>query len=275
MHIEERVTNSKMTKVDRYNWKMADSPGVLRMVDKGDLVVDHTYQRNTNEAKLAAIARAWSWIACGAIVVADRDGTLFVVDGQHRVFAARKRSDISALPCIIFKTQHQNEEAEGFLRGNRGRKPITSVEAFRALVTVGNKEALVVQELLQQAGKTAGEGVSPGVVKCVGVIQKWAQANEPALRRVWPLIVAASAGQQINQRVVEGLLYIETHLADGKSLLDKELHRRTMKIGASGLLSGAAKASAYFSGGGAKVWAAGMIDALNHGCKNRVELTTE
>lgn len=275
MQIEERVAGGTITKVDRYKWKMTDSPGILRMVDKGDLVVDHTYQRNANESKLAAIARAWSWIACGAIVVADRDGVLFVVDGQHRVFAARKRSDISTLPCIIFKTQHQYEEAEGFLRGNRGRKPITSVEAFRALVTVGNKEALVVQSLLQQAGKTAGEGMTPGTVKCVGVIQKWAQTNETALRRVWPLIVAVSSGMQIHTRVVDGLMYIETHLPDGKSLLDKEMYRRAIKVGATGLLAGAAKASAYFSGGGAKVWAAGMIDALNHGCKNRVEMVAE
>ena len=115
MNTEEKVHNGNITKVERYNWKMQDSPGALRMVKKGDLQVDHTYQRNANEMKLIAIAKDWSWIACGAIVVADREGVLFVVDGQHRVLAARKRSDIAELPCLVFKTHEAKQEAKGFL----------------------------------------------------------------------------------------------------------------------------------------------------------------
>lgn len=272
MNTEEKVHNGNITKVERYNWKMQDSPGALRMVKKGDLQVDHTYQRNANEMKLIAIAKDWSWIACGAIVVADREGVLFVVDGQHRVLAARKRSDIAELPCLVFKTHEAKQEAKGFLAAQTQRKPVTSVEKFRALVVVEDPAALVVQELLDQTGKTPGNGMSPGSVKCVGILLRWANDDAATLCAVWPLIVAVSANEPLHQRIVEGLMYIAKRMPSGSSLMDKEWQKRVLKVGATGLLDGAAKAGAYYATGGAKVWAAGMVEAINRGHRNRLEL---
>lgn len=272
MNPEERTSSGKQTKVDRYNWKMQDIPGRLRMVNKGQLQVDHTYQRNANEMKLIAIAKDWSWIACGAIVVADREGVLFVVDGQHRVLAARKRSDISELPCLVFKTHEAKQEAKGFLAAQTQRKPITSVEKFRALVTVEDQAALLVQELLNSAGKTPGSGMSPNSVKCVGVLLKWANNDAAELCKVWPLIVSVSTGHVLHQRIVEGLLYISKRMPIGSCLMDKGWQQRVLKVGAEKLLEGAAKASAYYTAGGAKVWASGMVDTINRGHQNRLEL---
>lgn len=269
---EEKAYRSEISKVERYNWKLQDKPGVQRMVKKGDLHVDHTYQRNANETKLMAIARDWSWIACGSIVVADREGVLFVVDGQHRVLAARKRGDITDLPCLVFKTHEARQEAKGFLAAQTLRKPITSVEKFRALVTIEDPAALVVQDLLASAGKTPGEGVSTGTVKCVGILVSLARDDATALRKIWPLIVAVSEGQQIHQRVVEGLAYISKRMPDGTSLMDKEWQKRVLKVGGVGLLTAAAKAAAYYARGGPKVWATGMIEAINKGHRNLLEL---
>lgn len=272
MSKEEKVHNGKLTKVERYKWKMQDTPGALRWVKKGDLQVDHTYQRNANEMKLIAIAKDWSWVACGAIVVADREGVLFVVDGQHRVLAARKRSDIAELPCLVFKTHEVKQEAKGFLVAQTQRRPVTSVEKFRALVVVEDRAALLVQELLDQAGKVPGNGMSPGSVKCVGALLRWANDDAATLCSVWPLIVAVSSGQVIHRRIVDGLMYIAKRMPTGSSLTDREWQKRVLKVGVTGLLDGAAKAGAYYAFGGMKVWAAGMVEAINRGHRNRLEL---
>lgn len=68
---EERAHNGKMSKIDRYNWTIQDTPGEMKFIHKASIEIDHSYQRNANETKLTAIARDWSWIACGAIVVAE------------------------------------------------------------------------------------------------------------------------------------------------------------------------------------------------------------
>ena len=79
-------------KIERYDWKLLDQPGELRMLNKKVLRVDEQYQREATEPKVKEIARAWSWLACGALLVAERDGVYFVFDGQHRALAALRRS---------------------------------------------------------------------------------------------------------------------------------------------------------------------------------------
>ena len=89
---------------------------------------------------------------------------------------------------------------------------------------------------------------------------------------IWPLIIAVSEGQQIHQRVVEGLAYIAKRMPEGSSLMDKEWQKRVLKVGGTGLLVAAAKAAAYYARGGPKVWATGMIEAINKGHRNLLEL---
>lgn len=268
---EDKVHSGKLTKVERYGWTMQDEPGEQRMIGKDRLLIDHTYQRHANEAKLVAIAKDWSWVACGSIVVADREGALFVVDGQHRVMAARKRSDINALPCLVFKTREAKQEAKGFLAAQTQRKPITSVEKFRALLTVEDKAALVVQDLLRHSNRTAG-GSSASSVKCLTMLMKHADADETTLRKLWPLMATLCDGRVFSERIVEGLMYIEKRMPAGCSLADPEWNKRVLKVGGGALLDAAARASAFYARGGAKVWAVGMVEAMNKGYRTRLEI---
>lgn len=261
-----------MTKIDRYGWTIKDSVGQLRMIGKNDLFIDYTYQRNANEKKLSAIAREWSWIACGAITVAKRDGRLFVIDGQHRVMAARKRSDINDLPCVVFSTSGPREEADGFLTAQTQRKSVTAVEKFRALTVIENEAALFVQDLLNQSGRTAASGTGQNSVKCMWRLMFLANKTPDVLRHVWPLICEITHGKVLHERILEGLVYLETRLPPGVSLMDKEWRRRVNKTGADALLAGAAKATAFYSKGGAKVWAKGMVEEINRGHRIRLEM---
>lgn len=272
---EEMITTAnggKMSKVDRYKWLIQDSPGELRFVHKKKLQVDHSYQRTANENKLIQIARNWSWIACGAIVVADREGVLYVIDGQHRVLSARKRHDITDLPCIVFRTAEAKQEAKGFLAAQLQRKAITAVEKFRALVSVEDPAALIVNDLLMNAGKAAGDGKTPASVRCIGVLLKWANSEPELLRETWPLIVDVCGNEPIKDRIVDGLMHIAKYMPKGSRLTDKVWRSRVLKVGNSGLLEGAAKASAYFASGGAKVWAKGMVSVINRGHRILLEI---
>lgn len=259
-------------KIEYYDWKLLDQPGELRMLSKRLLRVDEQYQRDANEKKVKEIARAWSWLACGAVLVAEREGLYFVYDGQHRVDAALRRSDIENLPCVVFQTAGAKEEAEAFLRANKNRKPLNGLAKYRAAAAAGHPAALLVQQLISGVGRTPSEVSSGTTVRCLALMMLHAERQPDVLKRVWPLIAEVCAGNPTHERVMDGLLYIENHLPQGESLLDREWRKRVLRVSYDGLLGAANRFAAAYAKGGAKVWGLGMIEAMNKGCRTRMKL---
>lgn len=259
-------------KIERYDWKLLDQPGELRMLNKKVLRVDEQYQREATEPKVKEIARAWSWLACGALLVAERDGVYFVFDGQHRALAALRRSDITHLPCVVFRTAGSKEEAEAFLRANKNRRPLNGLAKFRAATAAEQPAALLVHTLITSVGRSASESSTGTTVRCLALMMNHAERQPEVLKRVWPLIAEVCVGKPVHERVLEGLLYIENHLPEGESLLDKEWRKRAVRVSYDGLLGAANRFAAAYSKGGAKVWGLGMVEAMNKGCRTHMKL---
>lgn len=259
-----------MSKIERYKWSLLDEPGRLSMVSKHVLFVDDEYQRNANELKVKALAGEWSWVACGTLIVAERDSRLYVVDGQHRLLAARRRSDIKEVPCIIFSTNDVRQEAFGFLRANTNRKPITSVEKFKALIMTGDPHAILVNELISQAGRHPSNSTGANTVRCLSLLLSSAKNNKDVLIRIWPLATQLTEGQVLHEKLLSGLLFLEERMPAEESLNDTKWRRRLIDIGPEKLKEGAEKASAFYARGGARVWAAGIMELLNKGLRNKL-----
>src|SRR4051812_44439221 len=102
-----------VSKVEKFGWIIVDKRGVAMDIPKCSLHVDKSYQRDAlGSSKILRIAREWSWIACGRLIVGIRpDGSYVVIDGQHRKLAADKRSDIADLPCEVFEVLGPSQEA--------------------------------------------------------------------------------------------------------------------------------------------------------------------
>lgn len=62
------------------------------------------------------------------------------------------------------------------------------------------------------------------------------------------------------------------HIGQKLNLEDPRLRNRILSIGVIRLMEGANSASAYYSRGGPKVWADGMMKEINHGLRNKFEL---
>jgi hypothetical protein len=259
-------------KIDRHDWKVLDQPGVLRMLNKKVLRVDDQYQREATEPKVKEIARAWSWLACGALLVAEREGVYFVFDGQHRALAALRRSDITYLPCVVFSTAGSKEEAEAFLRANTNRKPLNSLAKFRAATTAEQPAAVLVRQLIDAVGRTASDSAKGTTVRCLSLMMTHAQKQPEILKRVWPLIAEVCIGRPVHERILDGLIYIENNLPEGESLQDKEWRKRVLRVSYDGLLGAANRFAVTYVKGGAKIWALGMVDAMNKGCRIHMKL---
>ncbi|MEA3053518.1 MAG: hypothetical protein QOG72_2421 [Sphingomonadales bacterium] len=129
----------------------------IEWVPLAELSIDPAYQRSIENSAsrrlIAVIARGWNWDLCMTIAVSRRpDDSLFVVDGQHRLAAARLRGDIDAMPCCITRRASAADEATLFIAANRARRPINALEDFHAAQAAGEEEAVAIATMVSHAG---------------------------------------------------------------------------------------------------------------------------
>ena len=260
-------------KTERYSWVTKDTPGELKYIQKDLLRIHPAYQRDIIPSKVKEITALWSWVSAGVIIVGERGGEFWVIDGQHRVVSAKRRNDIIELPCIVFKTSSVQQEAGAFLDVNAGRKPISSLGKFKAMLAAGDSAAVIVHRVFEKYQITPKPTPSgPGTIKSVAWSLRKAKEDAQKFETVVRLAAELSAKDDmpIMEKLLDGLWYINENTTIG--VLDARLKKRLNDVGAKTLLESANKAAAYFVRGGANVWAQGMMDAINKGLRVKFEL---
>jgi hypothetical protein len=128
----------------------------FRMVKPSDLYVDETYQRPLSADRVWEIASTFTWSLFDPLWVGDRKrrGTLYVVDGRHRLAAASILGPklIDAVPCQIRVTESVEEEARIFVELQERRRKITSAQRFAAKLVFKDPIALELQSIMSKYG---------------------------------------------------------------------------------------------------------------------------
>jgi hypothetical protein len=150
---------------------------VLQYCAPDQLKIDDSYQRTLDagpsQSLIRRIAVHWDWSLCQPLIVARRaDGGLYVVDGQHRLAAARLRGDIWQLPCVVASYRSAAEEAASFVAINQSRRPLNRMQIFKAALAAGDQEAATIQAALNFAGLRIGTSPDltvqkPGAITCL------------------------------------------------------------------------------------------------------------
>jgi hypothetical protein len=140
---------------------------VLQFLLPGELQVDPAYQRSidngSSQALIRSIAQHWNWDLCQPLVIARRqvasgsDGAgqhelLFVIDGQHRLAAAKLRGDIAQLPCVVVDLARPEDEAASFVHLNARRRPLAPIDLFKAAVASGDAESVSIASAMAESG---------------------------------------------------------------------------------------------------------------------------
>lgn len=182
---------------------------VLQNFAVSELQIDARYQRSIetgpSQSLVRRIARDWDWRLCQPLLVAGRgDAGLFVVDGQHRLAAARLRGDIGDLPCVLISYRDANEEAAAFVELNRARKPLGALELFRASLAGADPDALAVQAMIEEAGLSVAPHQNPtcwkpGMISNISGVQKCLRLHGEAITRRSLRILAQSFAGQVLQ----------------------------------------------------------------------------
>lgn len=266
----DEKTHTGQDKVSLYKWDNIRGHGELKSIHKDLLDVDHRYQRYLNNDKSLEIASKFSWIAFGSLVVARRkDGSLFVIDGQHRLGAARKRADVTHVPCIVYDAPEVTDEAGGFLDINTGRRLPSAFDQHRALVMRGDEAALLIEKLARDHGFDISNNSSPGKLRCLATCRRLIQSKREAFLAVFGLAAEVCRDHYLDERVIDPLVYLY-----GKTNGDISRgvwRKAVLALGYEDFRAATDRAAAFYQKGGAKVWAKGLAQALNKGRRiNRI-----
>jgi hypothetical protein len=261
------------SKVEKFGWTVRDEVGTFRMIHKASLKIDHAYQREkVSETRVLNIAREWSWLACGALIVVERrPEDYWVADGQHRKLGADKRADIQSLPCLVFRVEGVAGEAEGFHVINSNRSNPGAFERFKALCVARDQAALAVRDMVTAYGYQIAKGSQPHTVSCVASLLGAYRASPDDARIAWGLAAEVSAGEHVHDRLFDGLFYLERRLRRDHADSLSENHNRAglLAAGRDLLIDRMNAAGVYLKRGGARVWAEGIVNALNKRRKGR------
>lgn len=256
-----------VSKVDKFGWSIKDQPGIFMNIEKTSLNVAGGaagYQRKEIHSKCVNMAREWSWVGCGCLVVAMRpDGSFWIMDGQHRKGAAMLRSDITELPCLVFEVSEIKEEARGLEQLNINRKPFGSHDRFRVALVRGDAFALEAIRLAQQVGRTIRPGADAASIDCVGAMMNCITDNLPAFQNIWPICDQVCAGEGIHGDIVKGLFYIEKRAQQANDTISSPYWRdRILAVGLKGLLARARSMRDALGAGGERATALGFVAAI-------------
>lgn len=121
-------------------------------VDK--LSVDPAYQRTIDSrASLNLIERIavdFRWAAFGCVMAVKRGDRWEMIDGQHRVAAAKRRG-IKHVPAVVVDDASTAELAKVFVRANLDRVPLNPFALHHARIAAGDEGALAIQRVCAAA----------------------------------------------------------------------------------------------------------------------------
>lgn len=180
---------------------------VLQYALPSQLQIDLDYQRSidtsASQSLIRKIAQHWDWSLCLPLVVARRPGgEMYVIDGQHRLAAAKMRGDIAQLPCVIVEMSDKADEAASFVLLNTGRVALNKLAIFKAAVTSGDSQASAIVAAMREAGLSIAPHTNhtawkPGMVSNIGGIEAAWRLHGPTRTRAALIVMAKALDGQV------------------------------------------------------------------------------
>jgi hypothetical protein len=134
------------------------------------------YCRPVSQRDVDAMVRAWDFNQCNVIAVSKRaDGSLWILDGKHRLTAAIMRG-VPRLPARVFTGLTYQQEAALFVELNKKRN-VQPIDRFLAKVEARDITAIAIVNLMGRHGLIIGRSSSTHV-RAVASLE-WLYSDSP------------------------------------------------------------------------------------------------
>lgn len=188
------------------------TPPEFSWVRVGLFDIDRRYQRGIDSLRSKAIIEKltaqWSWVKCGCLTATPQSktaergaGRYWLVDGQHRLAAARRRG-IATLPTLIHVEMTLEDQADVFVAANSDRVAVNAYALFHARLVAGEEEATAIAKLCADAGLSIPRnppgnlGYKPGQTLAIGIIGKIRRDFSADVAQLTMRVVAQSFGHR-------------------------------------------------------------------------------
>lgn len=230
-------------------WKSQTSKTRIARIAAKDLKVHPTAQRPFQKAWGKRLAQKLDLDMLGVLVGVEERGHVYIIDGQHRLFALKERG-LDEWVCTV--QVYEDVDPHTIFVGSNDHRPVSALATHRALVLSSDDkaevraakhlEAIVVSEgfaITNNNRMGAGSGI-PGVA---ALQQALNLDNGVSLKRA--LSVARNAWGKdsgIDSRAFQGLA-VFLHAQNG-TVNDSIFASKLAKYGPASRLTGDAKAAA-------------------------------
>jgi len=134
---------------------------------------------------------------------------LYVVDGQQRLSAAKRRGDIHHVPCVVFESSGPEHEASVFRSVNMSRKPVGSYDKFRSAVRAGLPLETEINNWLASRGLVVKDDESPHVCRFPSALTRYWPQDSGAVKAAIICGQEIDSSRNIPRDVFRGLWSLE------------------------------------------------------------------
>ena len=123
----------------------------LKWLDCKDpqIIIDDNYQRSVNMPHVQRLLANFNWNSFQPITLAVLpDGRFTVLDGQHRLEAAKLHPSVTKIPAYVVDLPELQDQAQAFVISNTNRLGVNVVNIYWASLTAGKPEYVEMQTLL-------------------------------------------------------------------------------------------------------------------------------
>lgn len=238
----------------------------LRWVPIAEMRVNPVAQRELRTHRVSKLVAAFDPEQIGNPTVNLREGTYYIIDGQHRIEAMKAIGwGDQAVQCWTYEGLTEAQEAEIFLKLN-DKLSVTTFDKYKTGVQAGRLAESDVDRIVRFHGLHVARGTAPGAVSCPGTLLKvYEKCGAKALSRTLNLISEGFGDAGLDAFVIEGVGLMCQRYGDELDLAKAADRFGSTRGGVAGLLNRAQAIRAKTGNAKAHCVAAAAVEIYNAG----------
>lgn len=142
-------TSAGLSEVAIEGMTLPEQAGSAEVLPIDSIQVDAEYQRSLRQDLVEKIRKEWDIVKAGPILVSQRaDGSLWCVDGQHRMVGAKGAGETEIFAHVVHGLDREQEAALRLARNDR--RSDNTFEKFRTRLVMGDPVAHRLVEIAHQ-----------------------------------------------------------------------------------------------------------------------------
>jgi hypothetical protein len=181
----------------------------LRWIPLSRVVVSDIAQREIKQSRVDYLVAHFDHEQIGTPVVNERGGRFFVIDGQHRMAAAREVfGDAHQVQCWTYAGLTEAEEAEKFLQIN-DVLAVSAMDKYEIGVEAGREIETDIDRIVRACGLIVSKAQVEGGIGAVGTLRRVYMRGGPrTLARTLRMIDSAYGTAGLDAAVIDGIGYL-------------------------------------------------------------------